>query len=70
MINVNEQIADKHILFFTFRGYIVGGKQKNSDPKIKQIKWLNIAEAEKLMPWYPNIKSLLENSSSYALERK
>jgi 8-oxo-dGTP diphosphatase len=68
LINVNEEIAKKHVLFFTFRGYIVGGKQENNDPKIKQIKWLDISEAEKLMPWYPDIKSLLEKSAGYSLE--
>ncbi|MCH5586340.1 NUDIX hydrolase [Shimazuella sp. AN120528] len=70
LINVNEQIAEKHILFFTFRGYIIGGKQENNDLKIKQIKWLTIAETEQLMPWYPNIKSLLEKSAGYLLERE
>ena len=28
LINVNEQIAEKHILFFTFRGYIIEEKKR------------------------------------------
>lgn len=71
LINVNEQIAEKRILFFTFRGRIIGGKEENNDPKIKQIKWLDIKEAEERMPWYQDVRStLLKNSAGYCLEIK
>ncbi|MCW3790544.1 NUDIX hydrolase [Paenibacillus sp. LS1] len=55
-----EEIKE-HAIFITFRAEIVGGREEISRPdEISEIAWLDIAQADELMPYYKNgFKSLL-----------
>lgn len=69
IVQIKERIEHDHVLFFTFQGEIVGGEvQIGQDPEIQQVKWIELAEAQKLMPWYADIKGFLQNSVPYDLE--
>ena len=56
IVAVNEYIHDKsseHIIFITFRGEIVGGTEKIMRPdEITDIQWVELEQADKLMPYY------------------
>ena len=54
----------EHAIFITFRAEIVGGREEISRPdEISEIAWLDITQADELMPYYKNgFKSLLNGN--------
>lgn len=73
LLIVNEtfrQQENNHVLFFTFIGEIEDGEVCVQDTDgIMEAAWLDIAEAEKEMPYYEGgIEKLLEGSLSYTFQ--
>lgn len=56
LVSVNEAIlldSQEHAFFFTFRAEIIAGDEKISLPhEILAIQWVDVQEANKLMPYY------------------
>lgn len=70
IVAVNECIfknKQEHAIFFTFNGEITGGNIAINNPaEISEIKWLDIAEADKLMPYHKlGISALFCGSAPY-----
>lgn len=64
IVAINECIFEKeqeHAIFFTFSSEIIGGTIEIKRPEeITEIAWLELDEADKLMPYYKHgIKSLI-----------
>lgn len=64
IVAINEckfEEINEHVIFITFRSEIVGGREEISRPdEIAEIAWLDIEQADELMPYYKNgFKSLL-----------
>lgn len=69
LVNVNERIAERHELFFTFKGEIVGGHiQLGRDEEIQQVAWIDLEKAQIRMPWYQNVRKLSNNHADYRVE--
>ncbi|MBD7984460.1 NUDIX hydrolase [Sporosarcina sp. Sa2YVA2] len=73
LLVVNEayrQRENNHVLFFTFKGEVAEGEVGVRDTDgIMEASWLDIAEAEKEMPYYEGgIEKLLEGSLSYTFQ--
>ncbi|PRA08001.1 MULTISPECIES: NUDIX hydrolase [unclassified Paenibacillus] len=67
IVAINEckfEEMKEHAIFITFRAEIVGGKEEISRPdEISEIAWLDITQADELMPYYKNgFKSLLDGN--------
>lgn len=58
IVAVNEAVLVKfneHACFFTFRAEIIGGHCQIARPEeIDEIKWMDIGEADRLLPYYQN----------------
>ncbi len=56
IVAVNEAFMNQeHVYFITFRGEIVNTpKEIPKDEKIVKVKWVEIEEADRLMPYYPD----------------
>jgi 8-oxo-dGTP diphosphatase len=66
IIHVSERfIREDHTLFVTFRGTIIGGQLGSSDPEIGTIVWKTIAETERLVPYYRDIRGLYDRTAQY-----
>ena len=70
---VNErffQDKDEHVVFITFIGEIIGGNISINHPEeISEIIWVNIREADRLMPYYQfNINNFIHNSVPYIFQ--
>lgn len=56
IVAIQERVfveKQEHVLFITFKGEIVGGlEQLIRADEIAEIAWLDIAQAEQLMPYY------------------
>ncbi|CAH1203120.1 NUDIX hydrolase [Paenibacillus sp. JJ-223] len=66
--NINE-----HAIFITFRAEIIGGKEQIIRPdEISEIAWLDIEQADELIPYYKGgFKNLIHgNESTYFNEGK
>ncbi|MGM0885188.1 MAG: NUDIX hydrolase [Bacillota bacterium] len=66
IVAINECMFEKtndHALFITFRAEIIGGKQQINRPnEITEIAWVDIEQADELMPYYKGgIKKLIES---------
>lgn len=68
VVRVSERMSTKHVVFFTFRGRIVGGGMATEDPEIQRIEWKDLDEAERLMPWYGDLLALWNGPSVYQEE--
>lgn len=69
IVNVNERIGETHDVFFTFRGEIVGGQIDFAlDEEIQAVEWMDMDQAETLMPWYNNLRKLAQNQANYSAE--
>jgi 8-oxo-dGTP diphosphatase len=66
IIHVSERFIGNHqVLFVTFRGEIVSGQIGTSDPEIGALEWKSVAEAERLMPFYRDIRGLAARTAHY-----
>ncbi len=68
----NEFFEDRghYTLFVTFRGSISGGALvTGQDSEVRRVEWKTFAEAQRLMPWYGDIVSLLNRSARYLFAR-
>ena len=75
LVAVNEcifQEKDEHAIFFTFITEIISGNLEIKDAdEILEIRWFDIVEADKLMPYHKGgIRKLLENSVPYTNQGK
>ncbi|MFD1885499.1 NUDIX hydrolase [Paenibacillus wenxiniae] len=56
IVAIQERVfleKQEHMLFMTFKGEIVGGQQERvRADEIAEIAWLDIEQAERLMPYY------------------
>lgn len=56
IVSVNEAILEKyddHALFITFRAELQGGSLQVTRPdEISEVQWIDIYEADRLMPYY------------------
>ncbi|MFZ3578382.1 NUDIX hydrolase [Virgibacillus sp. DJP39] len=76
IVSVNEAFMEKdghHALFFTFNAKVVGGKITiiDTDDKvgIAEVKWVSLATASDLMPYYENgVRALLESAIPYTFQ--
>jgi 8-oxo-dGTP diphosphatase len=69
IVHVSEKfIGPHHALFVTFRAEIVGGNIQTEDAEIQQVEWKPIHVAQKLMPYYSDLRALLRNSAHYQTE--
>jgi 8-oxo-dGTP diphosphatase len=68
VVQITERMSSDHVVFFTFRGRVVGGKMATEDPEIQRIEWRDLDEAEKLMPWYGDLLALWHSPSVYREE--
>ena len=67
IVAVNEAFIEKsqeHALFITFRGNVIGGREQINRPEeIGNIKWIDINEADELMPYYKEgLSKIVENN--------
>jgi 8-oxo-dGTP diphosphatase len=66
IISVSEWfIRADHTLFVTFRGTITGGQIGSDDPEIGAIEWKTIAEMERLIPYYSDVRGLYDRTAHY-----
>ena len=70
VLAVNECIfleKEEHAIFFTFRAEILGGNLEIKDNnEILEIRWFDILEADKLMPYHKGgLRKLLQSSVPY-----
>ncbi|TCP58291.1 ADP-ribose pyrophosphatase YjhB (NUDIX family) [Tumebacillus sp. BK434] len=63
-----RQIRDVHVLFITFASRITGGTVCFDGEEILAVEWKPVSEAEALMPWLGDIRSLLHHSARYMIE--
>jgi 8-oxo-dGTP diphosphatase len=69
IVNINERLAKTHDLFVTFKGRIVGRRLfYQADAEIQQVRWIELEEAQELMPWYGDFRKLLSNYARYNAE--
>jgi 8-oxo-dGTP diphosphatase len=69
IVQVTERfIHADHTLFVTFRGVITGGQIGSSDPEIGAIGWQTIAAAERLVPYYRDIRGLYQRTAQYQVQ--
>jgi 8-oxo-dGTP diphosphatase len=69
IVHVSEKFfGTDHVLFVTFRGEILGGYPETDDPEIEAIEWKALAEAERLMPFYRNLRGLYYRAAHYQAE--
>ncbi len=69
IVHVSEKvIGAHHALFVTFCGAIVRGNAGSNDPEIGGIEWKTIAEAEQLLPFYRDLRSLFDQAAHYQVE--
>ncbi|MEK3743518.1 NUDIX hydrolase [Brevibacillus sp. FSL K6-0770] len=69
IVHVSEKvIGNEFATFVTFMAEIVGGELGTTDSEIQAIEWKSIVEAEKLMPYLPNIRELMRNQAHYQVE--
>ncbi|MBA4494157.1 NUDIX hydrolase [Paenactinomyces guangxiensis] len=68
IVHISEKFVRDHALFITFRAEIVGGRMQTDDSEIQCVEWKSIDEADRLMPYYHGIRSLLKNSAPYHIE--
>lgn len=73
VVSINERIfqnKNEHAIFFTFNAEIIGGKISIENPEeISEIKWVDIATTDKLMPYYrEGINKLVLNSATYCFQ--
>lgn len=73
ILAVNEAFFESkkhHALFITFKATIIESEISIMDKEeITEIAWIDIEEANELMPYYPNgVSSLLKNSSVYTFQ--
>lgn len=58
IIAINEcrfEKSNEHALFITFRAKIIGGKEELLRPnEISEIAWIDLEQADELMPYYKN----------------
>lgn len=67
IVAINECMFEKtndHALFITFRAEIIGGKEQIIRPnEITEIAWVDIEQADELMPYYKGgIKKLIDTA--------
>lgn len=63
VVHVSERLGQTHDLFVTFRGEIVGGTlgaDLLSD--VRQVSWKDLDEAQRLMPYYDDLRGMLTAS--------
>jgi 8-oxo-dGTP diphosphatase len=66
IIHVSERfIREDHTLFVTFHGTITGGQIGSNDPEIGTIVWKTIAEMERLVPYYRDVRGLYDRTAHY-----
>lgn len=70
IVAVNESIfqdKQEHAIFFTFSGEVISGNISIKNPEeISKIKWVDISEADKLMPYHKSgIAKLFCSSAPY-----
>lgn len=75
IIAVNESFFKSqhhHTIFFTFKvKNIKGNISIVHEEEISEIKWMDITEANRLMPYYPNgVAHLLKYSTPYVFQKK
>lgn len=69
IVHVAERfIRADHTLFVTFRGVIIGGHVGSTDPEIGEIGWKTIAETERLVPYYRDIRGLYNRAAHYQVQ--
>lgn len=71
--SINERFFEhknEHVLFITFNAEVIGGDISIENPnEISEIKWVDIATAERLMPYHrEGISKLINNSASYCFQ--
>ncbi len=74
IVAVNEcvfQDKQEHAIFFTFRGELTGGNISIKDPdEISKIEWIDISEADRLMPYHKlGATELLCNKAPYTHQK-
>ncbi|MED4402469.1 NUDIX hydrolase [Metabacillus fastidiosus] len=74
IVALNEAFIEKnHVYFITYHGQIVKRpKEIPAEENIIKVEWLDLEEADKLMPYHPEgISKLLNNSGAiYTLHKK
>lgn len=69
IIHVAERlIREDHTLFVTFRGAITGGQMGSDDPEIGTIVWKTIAEMERLVPYFGDVRGLCDRTAHYQVQ--
>lgn len=73
IVAVNEcvfQEKQEHAIFFTFNGEVTGGNISIKNPEeISEIKWIDISQADKLMPYHKSgMAKLIYNSAIYTYQ--
>ncbi|MHB8646500.1 MAG: NUDIX hydrolase [Thermomicrobiales bacterium] len=69
IVHVSEKFfGSDHVLFVTFRGEILGGNPQTDDSEIGAIEWKMFAEAERLMPFYEDIRGMSNRMAPYLVE--
>ncbi|WP_338543344.1 NUDIX hydrolase [Paenibacillus tundrae] len=69
IVAINEckfEDINEHVIFYTFRAEIVGGEEQIIRPnEISEIAWLDIEQANELMPYYKGgFKKLIHGNES------
>jgi hypothetical protein len=52
----------------TFRGTITGGQIGSADPEIGVIAWKSIAEMERLVPYFGDVRGLYDRTAHYQVQ--
>lgn len=66
VVHVSERIGETHNLFVTFRAEITGGTLgADLADDVRAVAWKAMDEAQRLMPWYADLPSLLVTAARY-----
>ncbi|HYF94648.1 MAG TPA: NUDIX hydrolase [Symbiobacteriaceae bacterium] len=70
VVHISERLWQTHDLFVTFRANITSGTLGTGVlDDVRSVMWKSLDEAQKLMPYYDDLASLLSGSASYQSRR-
>lgn len=70
VVHVSERIWHEHTLFVTFRADIAGGRLGDGLlGDVMAVAWKDLDEAQRLMPYYGDLRSILTAAAPYQSRR-
>ena len=70
LLALGEWIHGTHDLFAVFRARAEGDPRPQAGEVVVECRWISLAEADALMPWYPGgVRALLEGRVGYYVDR-